>query len=161
MSVCDSTRIFFRVQKILLISLRAGKAAGANLEKLSPERIQAFANRQNGSFLKVLALNDAAGADFVTRQFELRLDENQEYGAPLCELGRRLDDLQCGNKRHVDGDELDRLWNVFWTQLSSIALDRNNARVLAKLPVQLLHADVHGINARSAPLQKTIGKTPM
>src|SRR5215831_6071983 len=67
---------FSRVQEILLVALRARHAAGTNLKKLQSERVQAFAYRQYSPFLKSFALNDAAGTDFVARQFELRLDED-------------------------------------------------------------------------------------
>src|SRR5690349_13902161 len=98
---CDSTRIFSRVQKILLVPFGAGKAAGTSLEKLEAQRVQAFANREHRSFLKFLALYDAAGTDLVARQFKLRLDENQKCGVWFCNAHRSRNNLQNRNKRYV------------------------------------------------------------
>src|SRR5262249_20653049 len=75
-SVCDSTRIFSRVQEILLITFRTGQAAEPKLEKLQAERFQAFAYEQHRSFVKRLARNNSSRANLLAKQLELQLDED-------------------------------------------------------------------------------------
>jgi hypothetical protein len=64
------------VEKILLIALGAGDAAGANAEKFETDGFSVLPHGQNRFLVQFFVGHDAAPADFLARQFELWLHEN-------------------------------------------------------------------------------------
>src|SRR5579863_3522796 len=144
------------VEKILLVAFCARQSAGPHAENLESALRCRRGDAVDRFFVESRVANDPPFADFALFEFELRLDQNQKIS---LRSGDRRDGGQhfsCGDERYVHGNECRRLGDVAGGQISSVALHRDDARILPQFPVQLIDRDVDGVDLARTILQKTI-----
>jgi hypothetical protein len=100
--------------------------------------------------------NDATGADVFAPEFELGFDENQEIRTGFRTGGSGSKYFANRDKGYVGDDEVDLLGNVFCGKFARVAFDRDNARILLKLPGELGDVHIDGIDTCRAELQQAI-----
>jgi len=146
------------VQKIFEITFGAGKAAGLDPKKLKAEGFDVLAHAEHCLIVKSFAAHNATPADRSARQLELRLDEDKKRSPGFGYDDRRLNDFANRDEGNVDDDKVDWFRDVCDSQLACIALYADNAWIVAQLPIELFHVDVHGIDARGALLKQAVGE---
>src|SRR5437879_3132482 len=129
---------------------------GADSEVFQTNGRNRFANGQDRLIVELLVSYDSAGANFLTGQFELRLDEDEKVGAESCRRHCGRNYLADGDERNINHDDVDAFRKVFHTEFACISRDRNNARILPQLPVKLFRVYVDSVDADCAALEQTI-----
>ena len=114
---------------------------------------------RNGVAVQSGIPDDAALADVIPFQFELRLDEANQV-TPLFQDGKGgPEDESEGNERDVDDNDPGGVPGVRKAQIPAIELlPGNDAWILAQLPGQLIRADVERVNSECSSLEEAIRK---
>ncbi len=108
-----------------------------------------------GAVTRLDVAHDAALADALGSDLELRLDQRDEEGAGRCQLQRRAQRLAQRDEADVGGDGSDRLGDRLARQAPRIEpLERDDARIRLEAGVQLPMADVGGIDLGRAALEQ-------
>src|SRR3954468_20840847 len=103
--------------------------------------------------------DDAVLAHLVATGFELRLHEGNDISTRLEKRRQRGEDVPQGDECHVDGNETHAVGDVIRRQRTGIdPLAHQNARVVAKAPVQLASTDVERDHAGRAAPQQHVGE---
>ena len=93
-------------------------------------------------------------------RLELRLDQcKQARRKPRERKGARQNQLE-GDEAHIDADEIRELGPLVIFQLTNVRLlDRDDLRTLPKLGVQLVAADIDGIDAARAASEEDVAES--
>ena len=145
------TRCSAEPQERLAVAGRAASADGAKPRTAAPSARRADGRRSPRGALRVA--HDAAAADVLAPDLELRLDHRQRVEA----LGRAgehgREHLAQRDERDVDDDQVRRVGQLRRLQRARVdALDHGHPRVLAQRPVELAVGDVERDDVlRAAP----------
>ncbi len=146
------------MKEILLISFRAGEAAGRELQAGEAERFGGAAHAGDGFFMQLGVAHDAAFADVSAFQFELRLNEDDKVSTGFAACNGARKNLGHGDEGNVGDDEGDRLGKIAGRKIAGIFLDEENTRIFAQFPSNLIRIDVHGVDTRGALLEQAISE---
>ena len=108
-----------------------------------------------------LVADDAALADLVAADLELRLDQRDDRLARRRpqQLGDPRQHERQRDERHVDHREVARLGDPREIEVADVlALEHDDARVLAERPRELAVADVDRVDPRRAAAQQHVGE---
>ena len=109
--------------------------------------------------MNLRVFDDAALADLVPLGLELRFDKRDQPPIGLGETERAIQDLGEGNEARVADDDIDGFRHDALVEVPGVGLLMNrHARVLSKLPCELVRADVDCEHLRGAALQENVGK---
>src|SRR6267143_6995861 len=125
-------------------------------EKSQAQRFDVLTHSYDGLFAQFLVGHNTTTGDLFARQFELRLDQNQEVGVPFCLRNGGPQHFADRNKGNVDNDDAGFLGKLLAVQFPRISLDPNDARILPQFPVDLLRVHINGVDTRGAVLQETV-----
>ena len=146
------------MKEILLVALRAGKAAGRDLQTSKAMGFGGAADAGDGFFVQLGIAHDAAFADVGALQFKLRLDEDEKLAAGFTAgdgTGKNFGDR---DKRNINNDEFNVFRKIAGRQFAGVLLEDNHAWLFAQLPGELVGVDVHRVDARRALLQQAISE---
>jgi hypothetical protein len=101
--------------------------------------------------------NNAALPNTPPAGLELRLDKSEDVYIRSRHAGNSRKEQAKGNKRSVDGGEIDG--NRKRVEITGVGpFHDDHTGVTSQPPMELAVAHVDGIDARRAPLKKAIGK---
>ena len=104
--------------------------------------------------------HNAAAPDIFALQLELRFDQRKDHSVWSYQLERVRQDQSQRDERNIDHAKIDKFGNVRARKKSRVQLlHYNHTRIVPDFPRQLAVPNVHRINLRGAPLQKTIGES--
>src|SRR4051812_28481219 len=115
--------------------------------------LQSYLTRSGRHFLYDARLDifvpDDPLPDLGPSRFELRLHQGDDVGVRAQQRRDDWEDLPQRDERDVDRHDADRPWQVRQLQMPRVeVLDDDDARVVAKRPVDLAVADVERDDAR-------------
>src|SRR6185312_176780 len=150
---------FLGAEEELDIAFRPGDRARRDPEHCPALRFHPCLRLGADTFVNGGITDDAALPHLLPRRLELRLDQRDQPGAGLRQFQRRFENLRQPDEARVAHDDLDRLRNNAGVHAPRIRLLMNHhSRVLAKLPCELVGADVDRIHSRRATAQQHVGE---
>src|SRR6266403_2942694 len=129
-------------------------------DKCQAQRFDALTHFYDGLFAQFLVGHNTTRGNLLARQFELRLDQNQEVGVLFRLRNGGPQHFAGRNKGNVDNDDGGFLGKLPAVEFPRISLDSNDARILPQFPVNLFCVDINGVDTRGAVLQETIREPP-
>ena len=140
------------------VAFGAGETARLHADR---EKIQGFRcglDRKDCALMEGGVVDDPAGADVFTAEFELGLDKDEEIGGArgAGEGGRQ--DFGDGDEGYIGDDERGGFGDIARLKVAGVAFDSDDAWVLLQLPVELVGVDVHSENASGSVLEEAIGE---
>ena len=142
-----------------MVALGAGDGAGAEALDGKAGLLEGIGHALDGGAAHGGVADDAALPHLFARSLELRLHEGEEAAALDQQLADGGQDGKHGGEAHVTDREVKGVGALGRRDVDDVgALEKLDARVLAKRPVELGVADVDGKHAGGTAAQQAVGE---